>query len=271
MDSRDFVASVSSILLLMALAALAEIALPIATQRLDAERRRARVRANLSLMAVTFLANWGITAAAALLPRPASPLSLAMLPTALEWLAGIVLMDFAFGYVAHRSMHAVPLLWRFHRVHHADAFVDVTTTYRTHPVEQLWRYGMLTATILVFAVPPGAVVLYRVLSTVNAILEHANIRVQRGFDRLLSAFWVTPNMHKVHHSRDPRETDTNYGNLFSFHDRLLRTFTPTERAFDVVYGLDGAGEGRESATALLAAPFAAMARSPRRTAASAQS
>jgi sterol desaturase/sphingolipid hydroxylase (fatty acid hydroxylase superfamily) len=101
------------------------------------------------------------------------------------------------------------------------------------------------------------VALHRVLSTVNAVFEHANIRVPASLDRLVSWLWVTPDLHKRHHSRDPRETDTNYGNLFAVFDRLLATFTPAARTAPV-YGLDDADEATcTELSGLLRAPFVA--------------
>ena len=177
---------------------------------------------------------------AAVYPPLASPGFMAAvgLPAFAQLLVGIVALDFAFGYVAHWSMHASPVLWKYHRVHHSDAFVDVTTSYRTHPVESAWRHLWMFVTIWALGVPAVAVVAFRMLSAVNGLLEHANIRVAPALDAALSRAWVTPNMHKVHHSRDRAETDSNFGNLFTLHDRVFGTFLPTERAFSVTYGLD---------------------------------
>ena len=102
------------------------------------------------------------------------------------------------------------------------------------------------------------VALQRLLTAINGSLEHANIRVWPALDRALSRVWVTPNMHKVHHSRAAAETDSNYGNILSIYDRVLGTFTPTERALSVVYGLDDVDPAQvRSLSQLLALPFAA--------------
>jgi sterol desaturase/sphingolipid hydroxylase (fatty acid hydroxylase superfamily) len=177
------------------------------------------------------------------------------LPVAAQAVAGIFVLDFAYGYLAHRLMHASPLLWRFHRVHHSDAFVDVTTSYRTHPVEGVWRYLFMLGPIWLLGIPAAAVAVYRALSIVNGILEHTNVRMPVRLDSRLTAAWVTPNMHKVHHSIDPRETDSNYGNIFSLHDRILGTFTTSERAVEVVYGLGDDEAARATAFGLLAMPL----------------
>jgi sterol desaturase/sphingolipid hydroxylase (fatty acid hydroxylase superfamily) len=169
----------------------------------------------------------------------------------------MIVLDFGYGYLAHRMLHESTLLWRVHRVHHSDAFVDVTTSFRNHPLESLWRYLFVLVPVGLLGIPPEAVVLHRLLSTINAVFEHANIRIWSPLDRALAWVWVTPDMHKLHHSREQRETDTNYGNLFPFFDRLLATFTPTARASRVVYGLDDADESRITTLfGLLQAPFA---------------
>ena len=109
-------------------------------------------------------------------------MALAGLPAPAQLVIAIVVLDFAYGYVAHRTMHASPVLWRFHRVHHSDGFVDVTTSYRTHPVEIVWRHLWLFATAWIIGVPVAAIVAFRVLSAVNGILEHANLRVRPALD-----------------------------------------------------------------------------------------
>jgi sterol desaturase/sphingolipid hydroxylase (fatty acid hydroxylase superfamily) len=99
-------------------------------------------------------------------------------------------------------------------------------------------------------------VIQRLLQATNGILEHSNVRLWRPLDRVLSLVWVTPNVHKIHHSRDVAETNSNYGNVLSIYDRLLGTFTPADRAFSVVYGLDDADPARlASLSGLLAMPF----------------
>jgi sterol desaturase/sphingolipid hydroxylase (fatty acid hydroxylase superfamily) len=192
---------------------------------------------------------------------PAAPGAMARLeiPFAVQIIASIVVLDLSYGYLAHRAMHMSPLLWRAHRVHHSDPFVDVTTSYRTHPIEGAWRFLFLIVPVWILGVPVEGVVTYRLLSAINGILEHANIRLWAPIDRALSLVWVTPNMHKLHHSRLCAETNSNYGNIFSIHDRLLRTFTPTARALAMCYGLDDADPAQvKSLRALLAMPFASI-------------
>ena len=258
MSAREFLTSVTIIIATMMLAALVELVLPLST-RTAAERGRST--ANLGMTALTLAVNWALTSAAAIIALALSlqapgPMARLGVPVAAQFVAGVVVLDFFFGYLAHRAMHLSPALWRVHRVHHSDPFVDVTTTYRTHPLESLWRFLFVIVPVWILGVPAEAFVIYRLVSAINGILEHANIRLWPRLDSALSLVWVTPNMHKVHHSRDRVETDSNYGNIFSIYDRLLRTFTPTDRAFTVVYGLDDADPDRaKSLPGLLSMPF----------------
>jgi sterol desaturase/sphingolipid hydroxylase (fatty acid hydroxylase superfamily) len=171
-----------------------------------------------------------------------------------------VLLDFSF-YAAHVSMHKVPALWRVHRVHHSDPALDVTTTIRQHPLEGVIRYVFMAVFAGVLGVSLRAFVIYRLASALNGQLEHANIRVAPWLDRALS--WITtwPNMHKIHHSRLVHETDSNYGNMFSWFDRLFGTFTPSIRGETVTCGLDGYDDARsQTLQGLLSMPFTAQRR-----------
>jgi sterol desaturase/sphingolipid hydroxylase (fatty acid hydroxylase superfamily) len=261
MNAKEFLNGVAIVLVVMALAAVLEAVVPLfATSRKTAGRRRA----NLAMTAQTLIFNFLLTSAAAtaaLAMPPSSPswMIRAGMPFPAQFVVGMLVLDFSFGYLAHRALHAVPFLWRFHKVHHSDPFVDVTTAYRNHPGEHIWRFLSILVPTWAFGIPASAVVVYRVLSSINGIFEHANLRVRPTIDVALSRFWVTPNMHKVHHSRLVEETDSNYGNLLSVYDRVLGTFTPTDRAQSVAYGLDDV----EPAEALT---FVGMNRMPWRTA-----
>jgi sterol desaturase/sphingolipid hydroxylase (fatty acid hydroxylase superfamily) len=237
MSASDFLTNISIILGLMAAITAVEAVVPLFSA--SAERQGRRV-ANLGLTAMTFVVNWGFMSAAAVLTLAQGPgvLSRLGLWLPLELIVSIAILDFFFGYLAHRALHAVPWLWRVHAVHHSDPFVDVTTSYRSHPIETAWRAAFMMVPVWILSIQPSALVLYRMLSAINALLEHANLRVWPRFDQLLSCIWVTPNMHKVHHSRARAETNSNYGNLLSIYDRVLGTFIPTSRAASVVYGLD---------------------------------
>ena len=137
---RDFFTNVTIILTVMAVGALIETVVPMFAAGAWRRRRRA---ANLGLTAVSFLSNWllaSLAAMAALTLRPTGFLVQRGWPLWVELLIGIVVLDFSVGYLSHRAMHMWPAMWRFHQIHHSDPFVDVTTTYRTHPVETVWRF-----------------------------------------------------------------------------------------------------------------------------------
>lgn len=258
MSAQEYLTNVAFILSAMAAVALLEAAVPLVARTTPLPgRRRANLAMTVQVLLTAFVLTSAATAAALLVPL-ASPglMALAGLPAAAQLVVGIVVLDFAYGYLAHRAMHASPALWKFHRVHHSDALVDVTTSYRTHPVEVAWRHLWLFATAWAFGIPAAAIVAFRLLSAVNGILEHANVRVRPALDAAIAWLWVTPNMHKVHHSRVQAETDSNYGNLLTLHDRLLGTFVPTRRALSVAYGLDEVGPAEaHSFGAMLAMPW----------------
>jgi sterol desaturase/sphingolipid hydroxylase (fatty acid hydroxylase superfamily) len=256
MSTREFLTNVAIILTVMALAALLEIAVPFFT----ANRNRDRRAANLAFTGLSFLSNWVLSSTAAVLAlswRPAGLLSLTAWSPSVRVVLGIVLLDFSVGYLSHRTLHASSFLWRFHRIHHCDDFVDVTTTYRTHPVETVWRFLFAVAPVWLIGIPAQAVVIQRLLQASFGVMEHSNVRLPRAVDRLLSHLLVTPNVHKVHHSRMLAETNSNYANVLTVWDRIFGTFTSSERAYSVVYGLDDADPARiASFPALLAMPFA---------------
>lgn len=258
MNAQEYATSVVIILSVMAAVTLLEAAIPLfAPPTALSKRRRVNLGMTLQTLLFAFVLSSAVAVAALYVPL-ASPGLLAWigLPAAAQFVVGIVAADFAYGYIAHWALHASPMLWRYHRVHHSDAFVDVTTSYRTHPVETAWRHLWLFAMVWGLGIPAAAVAVYRVLSAVNAIFEHANIRVWPALDAAASWIWVTPNMHKVHHSREQAETDSNYGNLFALHDRWFGTFVPTKRALAVRYGLDDVDPSEvTSFRALLAMPW----------------
>ncbi len=142
------------------------------------------------------------------------------------WVAVIVsmlLLDFAI-YLQHVMFHAVPGLWRLHRVHHADLEFDATTGLRFHPLEILISMGVKLIAVLALGPPALAVLLFEVILNATALFNHSNINLPRPVDRVLRLFVVTPDMHRVHHSSDPRETNSNYGFNLPWWDRLLGTY-----------------------------------------------
>lgn len=256
MTARQFLTNLTVILTVMAIGALIELAVPMFAAKPWRQSRRA---ANLGLTAVSFVFNWALAslaAIAALSFRPAGIMATLGWPFWLEVLVCIIVLDFSVGYLSHRTMHMWPAMWRFHRIHHSDPFVDVTTTYRTHPVETVWRFAFAIVPIWALGLPAEALLIQRLLQATNGVVEHANIRLWPPLDRVLSLIWVTPNVHKIHHSRQVAETNSNYANLLTIYDRALGTYTPSSRAASVTYGLeDGEDMGRASFAGLVVMPF----------------
>jgi len=259
------ISTVGAILAAMAVVALLESAMPLHAR---GRWHRAHLGPNLALTFITFATNIVFNGALVmtliwLQSTGLGLLRLFELPPVMTVLVVVLLLDFSF-YVAHVAMHRIPLLWRFHRVHHSDPVVDVTTTIRQHPGEGVIRYAFMAAFAFALGASPGAFAVYRSWSALNGLLEHANIRVPPWLDGLLSLVTTWPNMHKDHHSRTGTEPNTNYGNIFSLFDRLFFTFTPSNRGASIPYGLDGFDDPAAQTTAgLLAMPFQDVERSSR--------
>ena len=144
-------------------------------------------------------------------------------PGWLSVLVSMMVLDLAI-YLQHVMFHAVPGLWRLHRMHHADLDFDATTGLRFHPVEILASMGIKLAVVAALGPPAVAVLLFEVVLNASALFNHANIDLPRPVDRVLRWLIVTPDMHRVHHSTDPRETNSNYGFNLPWWDRLFGTY-----------------------------------------------
>jgi sterol desaturase/sphingolipid hydroxylase (fatty acid hydroxylase superfamily) len=137
--------------------------------------------------------------------------------------AAVVLLDM-FIYVQHVTFHAIPALWRLHRVHHADIEVDVTTGTRFHPVEILVSTGVKCAAVAAIGAPAIAVLAFEVLLNATAMFNHANVRIAPGIERWMRLLVVTPDMHRVHHSIEYNESSSNFGFNLPWWDRLFGTY-----------------------------------------------
>jgi len=144
-------------------------------------------------------------------------------------IASVIIMD-AVIYFQHVLVHAVPVLWRLHRVHHADLDFDVTTGSRFHPIEIILSMLIKLATILVLGPPIVAVLIFEVLLNATSMFNHANVRIPQKADRVLRWFVVTPDMHRVHHSIEDDETNSNFGFNLPWWDRLFGTYRDQPRA-----------------------------------------
>ncbi|MCY0093381.1 sterol desaturase family protein [Hoeflea ulvae] len=176
------------------------------------------------------------------------------------WLAGIlafVVLDFSV-WLEHLVSHKWPLLWRIHRIHHADTGFDLTTALRFHPLEIVLSMVWKAAVIIALGAPPVAVLVFEIVLNGAAMFNHANIKLPKAVDAVLRLVIVTPDMHRIHHSTDPRETDSNYGFNLAIWDRMFSTYTRAPRRGNT--GIEiGLSEWRDGRTAnlgwALALPF----------------
>jgi len=140
-----------------------------------------------------------------------------------EVVLAVVLLDFAI-WLQHVLVHFIPVLWRLHRMHHADLDYDVTTGARFHPIEVVISMGLKLMVVSALGAPAVAVVIFEVLLNASAMFNHANVRLASALDRMLRLLIVTPDMHRVHHSVIKKETNSNYGFCLSVWDRMFDTY-----------------------------------------------
>ena len=151
--------------------------------------------------------------------------SIASMPRWTIILLSIVILDFVI-WAQHVMFHAVPILWRLHRMHHADLDFDVTTGLRFHPIEIFLSIGWKAGVVVLFGMPALAVLFFEIILNALAMFNHSNVRLPLGLDRVLRWFVVTPDMHRVHHSWHRDETNANFGFNLPWWDRLLGTYKP---------------------------------------------
>lgn len=178
------------------------------------------------------------------------------MPLWLYVVLGVLLLDLIGAYTAHLVEHKVKVLWMVHLVHHTDHNVDTTTANRHHPLESCIRFVFTLFGIFIIGAPIGIVMLYQSLSIVATQFGHANIKIPKKVDDLLSWIIVSPDMHKVHHHYVLPYTDSNYGNIFSIWDRLFGTYMKLDRE-KIVYGVDTFPDEAENSSVkgLLKQPF----------------
>ena len=145
-----------------------------------------------------------------------------------QWIIGIAVLDFVI-WAQHLVTHKVPILWRIHRVHHADEDIDASTAIRFHPLEIILSIFVKSAAVVLLGAPALVVVVFEALVNGSAMFNHANLRLPEKLDRVLRLVFVTPDMHRVHHSVYNQETDSNYGFALSVWDRMFRTYVPEPR------------------------------------------
>lgn len=137
----------------------------------------------------------------------------------------VLLLDMLI-YWQHRLFHTVPMLWRFHKMHHADSHVDTTTGLRFHPVEIAMSLGIKAAAVVILGVPAIAIVIFEVALNGFALFNHANIRLPQKWDDRIGLVLITQRLHRIHHSQAKNESNSNYGFSVSWWDKLFNSFTP---------------------------------------------
>jgi sterol desaturase/sphingolipid hydroxylase (fatty acid hydroxylase superfamily) len=212
-----------------------------------------RLLRNLGLWAVNL----------ALSPLIVLPLSLWASGHGLAWRPGwwsgglglaldLLVLDFLI-YWWHRANHVVPLLWRFHEVHHLDRFLDTTTALRFHFGEVLLSALARAAIILLLGLPFASVLVFEALVLIAALFHHSNLRLPPRLEAALARVIITPSIHWVHHHAVRRDTDSNYGTILSIWDPLFGSRSATRRSADMVIGVEQRAEA--GLPALLARPF----------------
>jgi sterol desaturase/sphingolipid hydroxylase (fatty acid hydroxylase superfamily) len=172
--------------------------------------------------------------------------NLTVLPKWIGLVSSVVVLDLAI-YLQHVLFHAVPALWRLHRMHHADLEFDVSTGLRFHPIEILLSMLIKFTVVVALGAPALAVLIFEVLLNATSMFNHGNVRIPAGLDRMLRWIVVTPDMHRVHHSILPRETNSNFGFNLPWWDRLFATYHAQLLAGhdDMTIGIEQFREPRE--------------------------
>lgn len=170
----------------------------------------------------------------------------------------VLLLDMLI-YWQHRLFHTVPMLWRFHKMHHADSHVDTTTGLRFHPVEIAMSLGIKAGAVVILGVPAIAIVIFEVALNGFALFNHANVRLPQKWDDRIGLVLITQRLHRIHHSQAKSESNSNYGFSVSWWDRLFNSFTPRAKQSDetLSIGQQDVPAVKENASirALLLQPF----------------
>jgi len=185
-------------------------------------------------------------------------LHLVEMPDWLFCILGLLILDLVGAYTIHFLEHKVKWMWQFHLVHHTDQHIDTTSANRHHPGESVLRFVFTLLAIILSGAPMWLVMIYQSLSVVLTQFNHSNIQINSRLDQLLGFIFCTPNIHRVHHHYRQPLTDSNYGNIFSFWDRIFGTFATADN-MALQYGLDTYPDPEEvsSIGAILKMPFQA--------------
>jgi len=204
-----------------------------------------RWKNNFSLYLLNVALKWSIFLCLSVLFNYASTpatIDLALLDYVVEnkfiFIGSILILDL-FNYALHRLFHHYQILWRTHLVHHSDLNLDVTTNFRHHPFEQLLTYAFYAIFIFVFKLPILALATYGITASVLQLWHHSNTMLPVRVESSLRWFFITPTLHRLHHSAYKKETNSNYGTIFSFWDRCFGTLQEFEQENTLFnYGLE---------------------------------
>jgi sterol desaturase/sphingolipid hydroxylase (fatty acid hydroxylase superfamily) len=207
----------------------------LAPRRPRSIERTRRWPGNLGILAIDALAvrvlvpTAAVGAAVLAAERGWGLFNLAGMPLPLAAILGFLILDLAI-YVQHFVFHHVPVLWRLHRMHHADLDIDVTTGVRFHPIEILLSMAIKIVIVVVVGIPALAVLIFEVALNATSMFNHANVAMPSWLDRIVRLFVVTPDMHRVHHSISRAETNSNFGFNLPWWDRLFGTYRAAPQA-----------------------------------------
>ena len=179
------------------------------------------------------------------------------LPAVVEIVTAVIVLDLVI-YVQHVATHKIPLLWRFHKVHHADREMDITTAVRFHPIELVLSTFYKAAAIIALGAAPMAVALFVLLLFIGPAFNHSNLQLPERLDAMLRLVLATPDVHRVHHSTHRHEQDSNYGFFLIWWDRLFGTYIkqPGEGHEQMLIGLPREQEPEQTRLdQMLVAPF----------------
>lgn len=245
----------------IALLLIAERVAPAVARPRDPDSGRlgtwARIGRNFTLFAIngvlSRVAVIPLTLAAATSPWGWRPEDLSL--GGLGWaamLVDLVILDI-WIYWWHRANHRIPLLWRFHEVHHLDEFLDVSSAVRFHAGEVLLSAGVRAVVIIALDIPLTTVLVFETLVLVSSVFHHSNVKLPQGVERALARVIVTPSIHWVHHHAVRRDTDSNYATVLSVWDRLFGSRSATPRTPEMTIGTEGRRE--KPLLGLLRRPF----------------
>ena len=179
------------------------------------------------------------------------------IPSLIIFVISFLILDFVM-YLQHVIFHFIPVFWRFHRVHHIDQDMDVTTGFRVHPLQAIVTFIILAVTVLGLGIPFSAIVAFEISVTAILMFNHGNISYPTKYEKWLLTFIITPEMHRVHHSSTPNETNSNYGFIFPWWDKLLGTYRaqPAAGATHMTIGLNQYQDANKTTLkAMLINPF----------------